>query len=425
MTSPSQTIPTQGGAAAAPASALPRHRWTILAIGFAANAGFSAAISGIPTTAVFMRNGYGIGNGELGMVLGAMGLGIAVSELPWGMLTDRWGDRRVLLTGLGLTALVLALMALFVAPTPFDRPPMSHLALGLFLIGLFGGSLNGASGRAVMAWFHEGERGLAMSIRQTALPAGGAVGALILPPLVASLGFAAAYGVLALLVAAAGGATWLWLHEPPGEAAAKRAAPAHRAPLRDPRIWRVVTGIGALCMPQVAVLTFAVVFLHDASRLDPMTASACIVVVQIGAAALRIAAGFWTDRRKNRRGFLRACGLATMAVFLVLGALVAVAARDPGLLDRLALPIALAVVAGGMAASCWHGIAYTELATIAGTSRAGTALGLGNSFAFSAYVLTPLAIPALLALSSWAVVWLSIGLCAFAAFLLFPKAEAR
>ena len=64
---------------------------------------------------------------------------------------------------------------------------MTTLALGLLLVGLLGGSVNGSSGRAVMAWFREGERGLAMSIRQTAVPAGGGLGALILPALASTL----------------------------------------------------------------------------------------------------------------------------------------------------------------------------------------------------------------------------------------------
>ena len=84
------------------------HRWKVLGVGFAANASFSAAFSGIPTTAVFLRSGYHLDNDGLGLVLGMLGLGIAVSELPWGLLTDRWGDRRVLLLGLLSTAAALA-----------------------------------------------------------------------------------------------------------------------------------------------------------------------------------------------------------------------------------------------------------------------------------------------------------------------------
>jgi len=60
----------------------PRHRWKVLSAGVAANAAFSVAFSGIPMTAVLMRSGYQLDNATLGLVLGLMGLGIAVSELP-------------------------------------------------------------------------------------------------------------------------------------------------------------------------------------------------------------------------------------------------------------------------------------------------------------------------------------------------------
>ncbi|MEG1767832.1 MAG: MFS transporter, partial [Comamonas sp.] len=126
----------------------PRHRWKVLAAGVAANAAFSVAFSGIPMTAVLMRSGYRLDNASLGLVLGLMGLGIAVSELPWGMLTDRWGDRPVLLTGLGGTALALLAMALWAAPGARQIPGLGMLAAGLLLVGVLGGSVNGASGRA-------------------------------------------------------------------------------------------------------------------------------------------------------------------------------------------------------------------------------------------------------------------------------------
>ena len=57
---------------------------------------------------------------------------------------------------------------------------------------------------------------------------------------------------------------------------------------------------------------------------------------------------------------------------------------------------ALMIVLGGVSASAWHGVAFTELATLAGTSRAGTALAIGNTCVFLTLFLTPLAIPPLL-----------------------------
>lgn len=191
------------------------HRWRVLGIGVAANAAIAAAFGGIPATAVFIRNGYQLDNSTFGWVIAAMGLGIAVSELPWGLVTDWLGDRKVLLTGLCLTGVVLALMAAFVAPTAGYVPAAALLGFSLLLMGGIGGSVNGSSGRAVMAWFQEGERGLAMSVRQTSVPAGGALGALILPTTAEYLGFRAVYGILAAFCFIIAAFTWAWLHEPP------------------------------------------------------------------------------------------------------------------------------------------------------------------------------------------------------------------
>ncbi|CAD6544531.1 MFS transporter [Paraburkholderia sabiae] len=400
------------------------HRWKVLGVGFAANASFAAAFSGIPTTAIFLRNGYHIDNGGLGLVLGMLGLGIAVSELPWGLLTDRWGDRRVLLLGLLTTAAALAAMAGFVVPHGADVPGIVPLALGLLAVGLLGGSVNGSSGRAVMAWFREGERGLAMSIRQTAVPAGGGLGALTLPSLASHFGFAAVYGVLAALCAVTGWFAWRWLHEPPESAAsAASAAPSASAqgasPLRDIGVWRVALGIGVLCVPQLAVVTFATVFLHDFGRVGVVGISATMAAVQTGAAVARVWSGRWTDRHGNRRQYMRVCSVLTALLFATL-ALIA-AAGAGGAHGFLTVVLAAMVVLGGVSASAWHGVAYTELATLAGTRRAGTALAMGNTCAFMTLFVTPLAIPPLLAATSWPVVWAIASLCALIALPVFPR----
>lgn len=403
------------------------HRWKVLGVGFAANASFSAAFSGIPTTAIFLRNGYHIGNEGLGLVLGMLGLGIAVSELPWGLLTDRWGDRRVLLLGLLSTAAALAVMAGFVVPRGAAAPGLVPLALGLLAVGLLGGSVNGSSGRAVMAWFREGERGLAMSIRQTAVPAGGGLGALTLPSLAAHVGFVGVYGVLAMLCAVTAWFAWRWLHEPPVPVAqAGQRSVAHDAqaeqvsPLRDVGVWRVALGIGVLCVPQLAVVTFATVFLHDFGHAGVFEISATMAAVQTGAAAARVWSGHWTDRHGNRRQYMRACSVLTALLF---AALALIAARTGGAHGALPAMLAAMVVLGGVSASAWHGVAYTELATLAGTRRAGTALAMGNTCAFMTLFVTPLVIPPLLAATSWPAVWAIASVCALIALPVFPKPQ--
>ncbi|KVW15070.1 MFS transporter [Burkholderia cepacia] len=414
----------------------PAHRWRVLAAGVAANMSFSAAAAGIPTTAVWMRTAYHLDNGALGLVLGALGFGVALSELPWGIAADRFGDRRVLLTGLVATAAMLALMVCTIVPSAHAVPPLARVVVAMWCVGLLGGSVNGSSGRAVMRWFGERERGLAMSIRQTAVPLGGGVGAALLPSLASHLGFAAVFGALMLLCAGSAVLTWRWLHEPPAEPAVAHGA-AHRpaarpqsaqsaqsahptqparlahGPLANARVWRIVLGIGLLCAPQFAVLTFATVFLHDFGRLGLAGISAAMVVLQLGAMVMRVWSGRHTDRHGNRRAYLRGSVLVAAGSFTLLAAATAGSPHVP-----LAAIVAILVFAG-VCVSAWHGVAYTELATLAGANHAGTALGMANTVVYLGLFATPLAIPPLLAVSSWSVVWLAAALVAGATYPLF------
>ncbi len=406
------------------------HRWKVLAVGVAANAGFSAAAAGIPTTAVWMRAGYHFDNAQLGVALGATGLGIALSELPWGLATDRFGDRPVLVAGLLGTALALVAMALFVVPSAASAPTLPLLAIAMALVGLLGGSVNGSSGRAIMSWFKAEERGIAMSIRQTAVPLGGGMGASLLPWLASTYGFAAVYSALALLCAVPAIFALRWLHEPPHSVSASTFVPRsgsgsgstmisgaaiQRGPLGDAQIWRVALAIGVLCMPQFAVLTFATVFLHDFGRLGTAGISATMACVQIGAMIMRVWSGRYTDRRGNRRGYLRGSTLVAAASFAALAGAVAL-----GHAMSIASVIALIVLAG-VCVSAWHGVAYAELATLAGPARAGTALGMANTIVYVGLFLVPLLLPHMLAATSWATVWFVAGLVSLAVYPLFPR----
>ena len=406
----------------------PRHRWKVLAAGVLANAAFSVAFSGIPMTAVVLRSGYRLDTATLGLVLGLMGLGIALSELPWGVLTDRFGDRPVLLVGLAGTTLALAGMAAWAAPAGGHVPPLGRLAGGLVAVGLLGGSVNGASGRAIMRWFGEGERGLAMSIRQTAVPLGGGLGALVLPFIALHAGFAALYALLALGCAAAGGLAAAWVRDPEAapRAPTRGGAAARRAtPLRDASIWRIVAGIGILCAPQFALLSFGTVFLHDVGRAGLATTSAAMVTVQVGAMAMRVWSGRWTDRHRNRPAYLRACARASVLLLAVLAGLAL--AGERGLVDGLALRAALvaAIVASGVCVSAWHGVAYTELATRAGAEQAGTALGMANTAVFAVCFATPPAVAHLSAWQGWPLAWLAAAACAALSVRLLASSTPR
>jgi len=397
----------------------PNHRWTVLGIGVAAQASFSAAISGLPVTGTTMRGAYHLSNAELGLVLGMIYLGIAASEILWGLWTDRFGERRILLIGLLSTGVMLALMAAFVAPSGGSAPPVAVLAVSMLLVGALGGSINGSSGRAVMAWFREGQRGFAMSIRQTAMPAGGAIGIALLPWLAASYNFRVVFAALAALCFVTTAATWRWLHEPDrvpaGPGGTTAAPPVGRSPLARWDIWRLALASGLLTVPQFGILTFSAVFLHDLKHASILVTVLTLLVVQIGGGTARIWSGRFTDKHGNRRQMIK--------VFGVLAAIMLAAAAAFTSAPTVLVAIVLAL--GGVFANAWHGVAYTEIASMAGANRAGTALGLENTTVFATGFLTPLLIPLVLGWSSWTVVWTIAAAASLLAVPLAPRAMRK
>ena len=109
-------------------------------------------------------------------MLAAEWIGLALAMLPWGFAADRYGERWTLAVGLAGVPLCLAGAAF--APdfeTLFVLAPRSP-ALSV-------AACSPASGRAVMSWFARDERGLALGVRQTAVPVGGLIAAVTMPAL--------------------------------------------------------------------------------------------------------------------------------------------------------------------------------------------------------------------------------------------------
>src|SRR5690606_10904635 len=66
--------------------------------------------------------------------------------------------------------------------------------------------------------------------------------------------------------------------------------------------------------------SFGTVFLHDFGHMGLAAISAAMTAVQVGAMVMRVWSGRWTDRRKNRTAYLRACGVLSVLLFGALGA---------------------------------------------------------------------------------------------------------
>src|SRR5246127_2990047 len=85
-----------------------RYRWVVLAAGTGAQASFSASSVGLPALSPALKSEYGLTLTETGVVLGAIGIGMLFTLLPWGLIADRVDERWVIATGLTGAAALLA-----------------------------------------------------------------------------------------------------------------------------------------------------------------------------------------------------------------------------------------------------------------------------------------------------------------------------
>jgi MFS family permease len=369
-----------------------RYRWAVLAAGTAATATSAALGIGLPVLVPVLREEYSLSLGEIGVLLAAGWIGTTVTLLPWGLAADRFGERAVLTLGLvGCAACVVGAAY---------APSFAALLVLLALSGAAGASVNSASGRAVMHWFAVDERGLALGIRQTAIPVGGLVAALALPAIAGSGGSEAAFLFLAALCGAGAlvGAVVLRGRE----VADGIEADSVVRTLVDARLWRLSIGSGLYLYAQVAVIGFGVLFLHDQHGLSEARAALVIAASQVLAVGFRIGAGRWSDLLGTRIVPLRRVGLAVGAVMV----LAAVLAGGP-----LLLLVPTLALAGGLTMA-WNGLSFTAAAELAGPVRSGAAIGFQQTVLAGIGVGAPVLFAATVAGASWAV--------AFGVSALFP-----
>jgi sugar phosphate permease len=362
-----------------------------LAAGTAAQASFSALAIGLPVLAPTLRDAYDLSLAGIGIVLASQSVGTLVTLLPWGMAADRVGERTVLAVGLGACGGFLWLAA-------HASGPVSLVAL-LALAGAAGASVNSASGRAVMQWFGEGERGLALGVRQTAIPLGGLTAAAVLP----ALSLDSAFLFLGAVCLAGAGVGVVVLREgDDGEETVPGLGPT----LRDRRLWRLCLASGLYLVAQVALIGFLVLFLHDERGLSNGRAASVLAAVQILAGVLRIGAGRWSDALRLRMLPLRRIGVATA---------VTVAAAAVLLSAPLVLLLPALVAAGGLSMA-WNGLSFTAAAELAGRARSGAAIGFQQSVLSAIGAGAPVVFAATVSATSWQ--------AAFAFAAAFPLAGA-
>lgn len=364
-------------------------------------AGLTTIRFGLPVLAPFWRDSLGISLTQVGVLLGAFDLGALLLFLPLGLLADRWGEPVVLSAG----ALFTAAMAVVVA----GARSVGALALLLALAGLGYGSGQTAGTKAVAAAFGARGRGTAMGVRQSGLPLGGMIAALLVPALAGTFGWRAGVLGAAGVCGLTGFMCAVGLRD---TANGPRAHQAHtmaagglatrvRAILANAGIRRMSIVAMLLVIGQFCYQGYLALYMVDRFGWSKHLAAALLLAVHGGGIVGRLGWGALSDRFLHGR---RTPALAWCA---------ALCAVFPLALVSLPRPVSVAAAAaaafaGGVLLLGWNGLYSTLIMEHAGAHEAGLAMGISMTMLYAVTFVTPPAFGWLVERTSYATGWAAL-----------------
>jgi sugar phosphate permease len=294
------------------------------------------------------------------------------------------------------------------------------LALLLAIAGLGYGSGQTAGTKAVAAAFWSGGRGVAMSIRQSGLPLGGIIAALLLPPLLGAFGWQAAIAGAAAACAIPGVLCWVGLREDTAGLAAVHGAVPHtgrpggpprgglgtaadrvREILRNGGVRRTTEAAMLLVLAQFCFQGYLALYLVDHFGWSNRAGAVLLAAVHLGGVIGRLAWGAFSDRwyRGRRVPALAWCAGAGVLYPLVL---IVLARTSPP------AEIALVALAGGALLLGWNGLYSALIAESAGPVQGATAMGVSMTLLYLTTMVTPPLFGVLVDHTSYAVGWTSL-----------------
>ena len=340
-------------------------RWAILALVSVSHVIGASAQYGINTLAPFYQDELGLSRAQVGLFFSAFYLAMTGASFVAGWFADRLGVRNTTLQG-HLIVGVCTVAASF-------APSFAWAFAWFFLCGLGYAYLNPASTKGVMAWFYRDERATAMGIKQTGVPTGGFVTALLAPPLVLVVGWRGAFialGVVNFLFGFVFAHLW---RDPPDVAnpgvAQQQLQSTTNASLNAGGFLPASFGTAIFLIGQMALITYLPLYLKESMEFSPYWASQALAIAQGGAMFGRVGWGMASDRIFGGRRKI---------VLMIIGLLSIVLLTGLSFMSKQSsLPLLLAIIFfSGLCIVGYQGVSYALIGELAGTSRTGVAMGL-------------------------------------------------
>lgn len=148
------------------------YRWVILLVATLSQTAATFVTYGMGPVASFYQMEWHLTSFQTGLIVSAVNIGPIFSMLLFGYLMDKKGEKLII----GWGSILLGLSALLLIPVNH----YTTLLLVLIVVGIWYGSAQTGGSTAIVKWFPNKHRGLAIGIRQTGIPIGGALASTLL-----------------------------------------------------------------------------------------------------------------------------------------------------------------------------------------------------------------------------------------------------
>ena len=254
----------------------------------------------------------GLGAADLGLLTSVYLLVTAAVQLPFGVLIDRHGPRRVQSALLGMAAAGALLFAV--------SDGFWGLLAGRALIGLGVATALMAGIKAAVMWVPKERLAFANGILVMIGALGAVTATLPTELFVDRFGWRALFVVLAAITFASALSIWLLVPEHKGQASvAKRShRPGLDAVIRDPKFWRLAPLAGLMIGTSWALQgLWAARWLADVDGLDRSDVIASLLMMALALSAGALGLGWGADDLKSRGWPLEHVFALTAATFIV------------------------------------------------------------------------------------------------------------
>ncbi len=393
-----------------------RFRWTILALISVSHVIGASAQYGINTLAPFYKDELGLSRAQVGLFFSSFYLAMTGASFGTGWLADRLGVRKTTLQGHLLLGLCTAAAAL---STTFEFGCVSF-----FLAGLGYSFLNPSSTIGVMTWFHRDERATAMGAKQTGVPGGGVLAAVLAPTLVLLIGWRGALAALGALNFVFGflfSSLWREPGEEIHESPTAEERTADQGALNIGALLPISCATAMYLIGQMALITYIPLYLKDALGYSPYWASQALALTQAGAMIGRVGWGVISDRLFGGRRKI---------VLILIGALSVLWFVALSFMDRSSSTVVLMSILflAGVSIVGYQGVSYALIGEISGKAKTGAGLGMMITINAGAATLgTPIFGYIVDRTGSYAIAWqvlavaVGIGMLAMAMLLKEPR----